>query len=184
MYEDYAIAGKGLRTLFWGQIVAIASLALSLIPLLGFVSLVGLVLALVGLNTAGSAHPGYKNALYMTVGNIILGILKIFTPAALGGILNVISSILSFLAVYYVCTASSMLLTAQGNETQASRGDLIWKLNALCTVVTIACSILVYVPFVGMLAGLVAIISAVVGLVAGILYLMFLYNASSSLGAT
>ena len=50
---DYTTAGRGLKTMFIGEIVCL----FSFIP---FVGLIGLIVTLVGLNTASKAHPGYK----------------------------------------------------------------------------------------------------------------------------
>lgn len=51
----------------------------------------------------------------------------------------------------------------------------------MCTLVSIVCAVLVLVPIINIAAALLLIIVALVMFVAGILYLVFLYQASQSL---
>lgn len=184
MYEDYALAGKGLKTLFLSEIVGLIATVLSGVALVGSLAgLAGLILGLVGLHTASPTHPYFKNAFFTSVGNIVAN----FLGALLGesgffsGILSICSGILGLLTVYYVCMAASHLLSGKGDQACADKGGTVWKLYAVCTLVSIVCAVLVLVPIINIAAALLLIIVALVMFVAGILYLVFLYQASQSL---
>lgn len=61
MYGDYALAGKGLKTLFLSEIVGLIATVLSGVALVGSLAgLAGLILGLVGLHTASPTHPYLK----------------------------------------------------------------------------------------------------------------------------
>lgn len=95
--------------------------------------------------------------------------------------MSICSGILGLLTVYYVCMAASHLLSAKGDQACADKGGTVWKLYAVCTLVSIVCAVLVLVPIINIAAALLLIIVALVMFVAGILYLVFLYQASQSL---
>ena len=177
MYGDYALAGKGLKTLFLSEIVGLIATVLS------GVALVGLILGLVGLHTASPTHPYFKNAFFTSVGNIVANFLGTLLGESgfFSGILSICSGILGLLTVYYVCMAASHLLSAKGDQACADKGGTVWKLYAVCTLVSIVCAVLVLVPIINIAAALLLIIVALVMFVAGILYLVFLYQASQSL---
>ena len=76
MYGDYALAGKGLKTLFLSEIVGLIATVLSGVALVGSLAgLAGLILGLVGLHTASPTHPYFKNAFFTSVGNIVANFL-------------------------------------------------------------------------------------------------------------
>ena len=183
MNDDFKTAGSGLRTVFIGELVSIAAIFLVWIPFLGIIAaLAGGIIVLVGLNSAGPAHPGFKNAFYMAVAVVILNVVSAFTGAGfLTGLLNVAVPIVSFLETYFICVASGELLLAKGDDSQADRAALIWKLYAACMLVGIVCTLVAWIPVLNLLAGVVNVVVAIVELVAGILLFIFLYKASQSL---
>ena len=101
---DYTTAGRGLKTMFIGEIVCL----FSFIP---FVGLIGLIVTLVGLNTASKAHPGYKTAFTIAIVNIVVSLLCVFL-----GPLSILVSILSVVMVYMICTTSAELLCEKGAD--------------------------------------------------------------------
>ena len=134
MYEDYALAGKGLKTLFLSEIVGLIATVLSGVALVGSLAgLAGLILGLVGLHTASPTHPYFKNAFFTSVGNIVAN----FLGALLGesgffsGILSICSGILGLLTVYYVCMAASHLLSAKGDQACADKGEALPPLRRM-----------------------------------------------------
>jgi len=166
---DYTTAGRGLKTMFIGEIVCL----FSFIP---FVGLIGLIVTLVGLNTASKAHPGYKTAFTIAIVNIVVSLLCVFL-----GPLSILVSILSVVMVYMICTTSAELLCEKGDAEQAARAQTVWKIYTGCLVVSIVCTILALIPFINVLAAAVIVVTVIVQLVGGILYLVFLYKASDSL---
>ena len=166
---DYSLAGRGLNYMFIGEILCI----LVMFPLIGTIAvLVGFVMMLVGLHTAGKADDGYRTAFILTVAGLILS----FIP-----LLSLIVNILSIITTYLVCTTTARLLTARGDTATAARGLFVWKLYAACLVVSLVCALLLFVPIINVAALLLEIATAIASLVGGILYLMFLYRASDSL---
>lgn len=188
--ERHAIAGGGLKLMFIGQIVAL----FSIIPVIGGIAaIVGGIIALVGLIKTMNADPGYKKAVLMLVlgivasivaglmaGVAVVGAVAGSGGAAAGGmigvvIVSILASVFSFLQVYYVCNATSGLLRGLGEESEASRGDLVWKLNGLCYVIAIVITIVTFIS--AGLAGVLGVVSSIVSLVAGIIYIIFLYKS-------
>ncbi len=184
MDHDFIAAGTGLKTMFMGQVLAIVAVLLGWVPFVGTLcSVVSSAVLLLGLSQAGSAHPGYRNALYMTVATLVLGVLTGVwgNVAFLGGVLRMAESIASFLAVYFVCTSSGVLLGAKGDSVQADRSTLIWELYAACAAVSIICTLVSWIPLVNILSSIAAVVMAIVAVVAAVLYFLFLYKASQSL---
>lgn len=183
MKSDYTIAGSGLGTMFIGQIVTIAAAFFAWVPFLGAIAMiVGGIIVLVGLNSAGPAHPGYRNAFYMAIAGLAIGLLSVFTQnGLLADTLSLAADVVAFLETYFICTASGTLLELKGDAVQADRAALIWKLYAACMLVGVVCTLVAWIPVVNILAGVVAVVTGLVELVAGILLLIFLYKASQSL---
>lgn len=171
--NDYTTAGRGLNKMFYGQILCI----LGFLPLVGWIAaIVGLILFLVGLNEAGRADAGYRTAFLVTIANLVVSLLS-----GVLGILSIVSDILAIAAVYLVCITTANLLFSKGDPATAGRGLFVWKLYAACMVVEIICAALALIPLINLLAWVVLVITAIMSLVGGILYLMFLYRASKSL---
>lgn len=182
MADNFVNAGKGLQLMFWG---AIAALVGNFIPLLGGIIVIaaGLV-TLYGLYIAMPTHENFRMALYMEIANVIVAILGvIFTEGILGGIVNIAEAVVSFLIVYYVCTAAAALLTTKGDQAQAGKAKLIVTLNLVCTVISVVCVLVGWIPLLNIIAGVAAVIAAIVAIVATILQLIFYYKSSKSLRA-
>ncbi len=173
MYDTYRTAGRGLHLIFLGQIFCL----FSFIPLLGaFLSIAGLILHILGLNTAKSAHPSLQNAFMVAIINVVVAVVSIFVAP-----LGIVITILSLVEFYYICNGACALLADKGDHYQADNGRRVWKLYMGCMVVTIICTALAFIPILGLLALVVAVIAAIVLLVAGILFIIFLYKAHQSL---
>lgn len=189
MNEKFALAGKGLWFLFLAQILALVAIVIAFIPILGGIvalvlSIVIFVFELYGPYVARNSHDNFKNAFYASIVAIVVGILAgIFDEGFLGGLTDILSSIVSFCITYFVCTAAGELLAEKGDAEQATRANLIWKMYAVCTVVSILCTLTSWIPVLNILMGVAAVISGIVGLVAGILLIIFYYKASESLKA-
>lgn len=188
--ERFIIAGNGLKLMFIGTILGM----LSFIPALGgILAIAGWVISLVGLAKTTGAAPGYKTAMIMLVIQIVISIIAgVMAAAALGGVflgsgavavggfagvtlLSVGSQILAFLQTYFVCTATSGLLREIGEESVAVKGDMVWKLNALCYLVAIV--VLILAGLVASLAAGLDVVNVIVSLVADVLFVVFLYQS-------
>lgn len=167
------IAGSRLEKMFYGQILSI----LVIIPLVGWIAaIVGIVLFLVGLHEAAGADEGYRTAFYVEIGILVLSVLAVFI-----GVLNIVTSILSLVVIYLVCTTTAGLLEVKGDLGTAARGRFAWKFYGGCTALVVVCSILSLIPLVNILAMVVIVPASIASVVGGILLLIFLYRACKSL---
>ncbi len=182
MTDNFVTAGKGLQLMFWG---AIANLGGHFIPFLGRIIIIAAALvSLYGLYIAMSAHENFKMAMYMEIAAVVVSILgAIFAKGILGGIMDIAGAVVSFLILYYVCTGAAALLTAKGDRAQADKANLIITLNLVCTVVSVVCILVGWIPLINILAWAVAVLSGIVAIVATVLQLIFYYKSSQSLMA-
>lgn len=180
MQDNYVVAGKALQIMFWATIAALVG---ALIPGIGgFIALAGALVLLYGLYTAMGAHENYKMAMYMAIISFVLSVLGMMFPdGVLGVIVGIASSVVGFLEVYYICTATAALLSAKGDQTQADKANLIILLNLICNAVVIVCALVVWIPVLNVIAAAVAMVAGVVSLVAFVLQLIFYFKSSKSL---
>lgn len=180
MENNYAVAGKGLQFMFWGTIVTLVG---AFIPLVGgIVAIAGALVMLYGLYTAMNTQENYKLAMYMVIASVVLSILGVvFSKGILNALVSIASAVVSFLEVYYICTASAALLSAKGDQQQADKSNLIITLNLICAVVSVVCILVGWIPVVNILAAVAAVLAAIVSIVAFVLQLIFYYKSSQSL---
>ncbi len=198
MKEKYHVAGKALKLMFMGGVIGLVATVMDLIPALsslsGIVTLVGGVMALIGLCQAGAAHKLYSRAVLMLIlsvvctlvsggvlaGGVISGSMAIVW---LGAVLLVGVTVFSLLQLYCVCGATSSLLREVGNEAVAAKGDAAWKINAVCYVVVIVGSVLVLLaPSMG--GVMVSTLIGIVSIVGSVVYVLFLKEGHQVLSAS
>ena len=192
--EKIMIAGNGLKLMFIGEIVAL----FAVVPMVGgLAALAGGIIALVGLIKLRNSDEGYKKALIMLalvvaatiVGSIMAAVAVGGTIMSSGGavggglpgvlVMSLAALVFGFLQTYLVCTTTSGLLRELGRDSEAAQGDLVWKLNAVSYAVSIISAIMTYAAVA--LASFLGIISGIVALVAGILYIIFLYKSYNAM---
>lgn len=182
--RTYPRAADGLKKMFIAEILVIIGSLLAWIPLLGSVlSIVGGILCLVGLHTAGGDDEGYRSAFTLSIINIVLTVILVFVAAVpiLGSLLSIVSSLISLAVIFYVCRTTSNLCSATGHEDVARKGNTVWTINLVCTIVSVVLSLLILIPIVNVLAAVAMLVVAIVELVGYILYLIFLYKGSAAL---
>lgn len=184
METAYNIAGRGLKRMFTGEVVALIGLVVLLIPAFGITGLVavlvGGIMAIVGLWGAREAHENYRRAFVMLVAGGVLTILgAIAGDGGAGTLFDVLDSIAGMFQVYFVCNATSELLRELGHEDEARSGDLVWKANAGCYAALIAVTVLAL--FAQTLALVLTIITGLVGIAIGVIYVVFLYKSQALL---
>ena len=178
----YPNASGGLKLMCTGEILTIIGAVLTIILIGPIISLIGSIVALVGLYRARQDDEGYGTAFTLSIVNIVLGLVGMFFPEGFGAsLISIISSIIALAIMYYVCTTTSNLLHSVGEETIAARGQTVWNINIVCTIVSVVLSILAYVPLLNVLAAFGAVVVVIVELVGYILYLMFLYGSYNAL---
>lgn len=177
--ENNAIVSKSMKLLFISQIVAIAAVFLGLIPVVGIIiSLAPLAITVYALYLAGAAHPNYRTAMIMTAANFVATLLGSFFLTTL---FDIVSTVLNFLVVYFICNTTAEFCNAAGAADVAKRGVTVWKLNFVCSAISVVCSVLMLIPVLNILGAAIMVITAIVMLVALILYIMFLWNAHKAL---
>ena len=105
---------------------------------------------------------------------VVEGLLK---PGLLSTLLDMGGSVLSLLLVYCVCTTTSNLLHSIGQEALSQRGNTVIKIMAGCTLVSLVCQALGFIPIINIAAALVSGIAGLVMTAGSVLYLMFLYGS-------
>lgn len=188
--ENYQNTGAGLKKMFIAEIGVIACAVVMLIPLLGTIvggigAIVFAVISIVGLYGVGKDMDGCKKAFTLTIVNLVLSILAVPLGgvAVIGVLLSIASDVISFLIVYLVCTSVGTVLQANSYADVAAKGELVWKINLVCYAVSIVVTVLAKISFLSVLAGIVSSVVAIASLVAGILYMIFLYKSYQAFGA-
>lgn len=176
-------ASRGLRLVFWGELLFLAAIVCVLLNILGPVlSVAGKVLAglsflfsLFGLVTAARAYEGYQGALIFLVVSIILwAAINWVEDNWYAALLNAVCAVANYLMAARVCAASADLLFRGRDE------DGVWQVvkvrlcYLLCSVVSIVCFLAGLLSRLGVLAEIVRIMGTVVSLFAGLIYLLFL----------
>lgn len=176
-------AGRGLRLVFWGELLFLVAVICVLLQIMApafpavakVLAAASFLLSLFGLVIAARAYEGYQSALIFLVVTIILWAAINWVeggwPAAL---LNAVCSIANYLMVARVCIASADLLF-RGQNTDGVRQVTRVRLRYLiCSVISIACFLAGALSRLGVLAEIVGIVGTVVSLFAGLIYLLFL----------
>ena len=189
--NQYQVASDGLKKMFTAQVGSIVCTLISLIPIIGKIagigSLVFLVISLVGLNQAGKQIAGCKKAFSIQIGVLIasvvgavLTLLVAFVGVLFSAVLDIVFAVLNFIAVYYICTSVSEVLTQMGDTESAKAGDTAWKVMLVCQIVAVFAALISFIPI---LSFVVSLISTLVGVVGAIFYVIFLNKSSTRLSA-
>lgn len=179
----YPNAAQGMRLMFIGQILVIAGVLLFWVPLVGFLMVLAApVLEIIGIYKAGEDDENYRGVLvFVALGlaaNLISGLVG---DGFLDFLLGAVSEILSLLMVYGVCSTTSNLLHSIGREDLSQRGTSVIKIYAACTVISIVCQALGFIPIINIAAALVLAVSSIVQLVGYVMYLLFLNGSGKAL---
>lgn len=174
------IAGKGLYFLFIGQILGI----MMVIPVLGvFAILAGAAVSIYGLHTLSKADADYQNAFMLTIANfavLLFGTVIFNDTGIVAVICTFVSLLINAYIIYLICSTTGRLLRGIDDSVE-TRGQIIWKVVFLCTVVDIACNILAYIPVINIAAMIVQVITALIQVFINILYLFFLWQGQKAL---
>lgn len=183
IHTHYRRAAEGLRLVFIGQLLILVGLVLIWVPLLGsLLAIAGMVAEIVGLYQAGDDDKGYHTAMIFVIIGLVVNLLSGFiTWSIVGSLLGAVGELMSLMGTIQVCTTTSLLLHAAGNEQLSRRGNTVMKLYVACTLVSVMCGVLSVVPIIGALAKLVNLVSDIVQAVGYVLFLLFLYNSSKAL---
>lgn len=186
-------AAKGLKMMFWAQIVSIFAAIFSAIPLIGVIGYYGTVVCYVitiaGVYVAGKDDEGFKKAFILTIISLVSSLVAVifsfipFVGGVLSSIVSVLTSILGLIVKFYIITTIAGVLRKIGANDVADRGRTVWRIVMLCTVARAIISLLILIPILNIIGALLAAIFAVVEIVGSILYLIYLYKSYKALGA-
>ena len=179
----YPNAAQGLRLMFFGQILMIAGVLLFWVPLVGFLMVLAApVLEIIGIYKAGMDDENYRGVLVFVVLGLVANLISgLVGDGFLGFLLDAVSEVLSLLMVYGVCSTTSNLLHSIGQEELSQRGGTVIKIYAACTVISIVCQALGFIPIINIAAALVNGISGLVMVVGYVMYLLFLNGSGKVL---
>ena len=151
--------------------------------------IIAFIMNIVGLNKAKPDEENFKNALIMVIVGIVAGILLGATKE--GTLLNSVgdnlSKICGLFANYYVCTALMALAGHIGDSAMAQKAakvrSLLVGVWCAAVVLNVLGDILKNKPTLLIIAGVLALIAAVVEIVAYLLYLGLLKRSRTMLEA-
>lgn len=136
------------------------------------------VFSLVGIIQAGRDIDGFKIAEKLTIIGIIVklvGEIKLFSAIA-----EFCGTIIGLAIVYYICTSVAAVLDREGYGSIAKKGERVWKINLICTVISAACAFVALIPSLLFIAKVTDIIASLATLYADVLYLIFLKQSSDT----
>ena len=180
MYKNIS---DGMNKMFIAQIGAIICTIIAIIPVIGIIGGIGAIvfaiISMIGLYKCGQEVAECKTAFILTIANIVLSLLG--NVKFIGVIANLASTVVSFLIIYLVCTSIGKILKDAGSADVADLGDKVWKINFICAIAGVIIGILALIPIIKILAGILGIVVAIAEIVAGVMYIIFLYKGSKAL---
>lgn len=180
MGETRTAAAGGLRLVYIGQILFLASVVLACLTALGPVAVIlyaamdaaGLGLTAVGLGAAGKADGGYRTALFFTLGVLACDILAVITGSWIYLLLRSVSTVLAYMGMAYVCDTTVRL--CRGERSLAALEESARKLYLGCTAIAVLCQGLTLVNVLSDMGGLMNLTSRFVQAACTVYYLYFL----------
>lgn len=202
-----AALSRALKWLFVAQLLAIAAMFPLVYALRSLLGAAATLLALAALVRAAEEASGYRTALRLCVGNLVLGALSyallhllsyflvnmlgtwaVQIVGALSALLSIAGKVLGLLVFRQICLTTAGLVD---DPSLAARGIRAWRVNLIYAVAVIVLSSAVSV-FLGAdqalekqpgLSAAVTLVSAVAQLAARVLYLHFLWQSARCLSA-
>lgn len=188
--NSYYEAQGGLKKLLVGTIGSLICNIFSQAPALGMIAAVGsllfTVLAVYGLFQAGSDIEGCKKAFALYIVEFVVQLIEAAfafatVAAAVSNVCTIIQALLDAIIIYLVCTSVSEVIAAKGHTDEAKFGKIVWVLTFVSYSVGIVATFIGMIPVVGVIALPIAFIAAVAKIVAGILYLVYIYKSLQAL---
>lgn len=181
--NNYENAGLGLKKLYIAEIGVLVCTVLAFIPIINILAAVGLlvfaIISLVGLFQAGKDIKGCMTAFILTIVSAVCNLFKSFG----GSVISIVTTILSFLVMYFVCTSVAEVMNNIQQPDIAQKGQTVWKISLGCTIASVVILILAFVPGLRGLATIANVVVAIISIVNIILYMLFLGKSSAALGA-
>ena len=184
---QYENAASGLKKMFTAQVGAIICVVLMMIPFIGVIGLIGVfvfaIMSLIGLNSAGKDIEGCKTAFTLTIVQMVIRVIgNLAGTGVFATVFSVVNDILALLVVRAVCLSVAEVMDQLNQRVVADKGRSVWKINLGCYVADIILTILAVIPVLGtVLAVAGSVVTVILSLVAGIMYIMFLSKSYKAL---
>lgn len=192
--RNYPNAAQGLHKVFLAQILPVVGVVLVLFSLssLWLLAVMGMVavvltvvsgvLNLMGIYQARQDDQGYANAFNLAIAALVVNVLaNLLGSSFLGSLLSLVGDVLNLAVLYLVCSTTSLLLTSLGQEELARKGHTVWMINLVCTVITVACDLLAFIPVINLITLPILLVTLIAALVGAVMYILFIYRASKAL---
>ena len=192
--RTYPNAAQGLHKVFLAQILPVVGVvlvlfSLSSLQLMVMMTMVTVVLTIVsgilnlmGLYQARQDDQGYANAFYLVIATLVVNVLSnLLGSGFLSSLLSLVANVLNLAILYLVCATTSLLLTSLGQEELARKGHTVWMINLVCTVITVACDLLAFIPVINLLTVPIMLVTLIAALIGSGMYILFIYRASKAL---
>ncbi len=178
---QYKNASQGLKFKFIGELVAIACAVIMVVPLLGtIIGLYGMlacyIVSVYGIYLISLDIPGCRLAFIASIVDIVFAVARLFSGNV--WFMQVVSEIIGFAALYLLCRSLSEHLREHGMLEIADKGDTVWKINLICTAVSIVVSVMMFIPIINLLGALLGAVNALASIVGSVLYFTFLYKSA------
>lgn len=183
----YENAASGLKKMFTAQVGSIICMVLMMIPFIGVIGLIGVfvftIMSLIGLNSAGKDIEGCKTAFTLTIVQMVVSVIgNLAGTGVFATVFSVVNDILALLVVRAVCLSVAEVMDQLNQRVVADKGRSVWKINLECYVADIVLTILAVIPVLGtVLAVAGSVVTVILSLVAGIMYIMFLSKSYQAL---
>ncbi len=182
-------AGAGLKKMFIASVGSLICLVLLIIPLVNILAAIAvfvfMIMSMIGLYQAGQEIEGCKTAFILTIVNLVVSLAGSFIKNDIMHVVILIAGyVIDFMVIYLVCTSVGGVLNSIGAIEITQKGEVAWKISAVCYVLLGLIAIAMMTPVFGFLAGIIgSIVVLVLSLVAEVCYMIFLSKSSQALGA-
>lgn len=181
MGETRSAAVKGLRLVFFAQILLVVSVVLACLAALGPVvtilyvatDIIGLALTAVGLGIAMKADGGYRIALFFALSVLACDVLTAITGSWIYLLMRSISMVLAYMGIAYVCDTTARL--CQQERSVMKLEENVRKLYLGCTAIAVLCQGLTMVNAISDMGSFMNLTSRFVQAIGTVYYIYFLY---------
>lgn len=184
--NNYVNAGTGLKKVYIAEVGTLVCTILAFIPIINILAavaaLVFVVISLVGLYQAGKDIPGCKTAFILTIVSSVCSLLGYF-GGIISTLISIVTTVLSFLVMYYVCTSVAEVMNSIQQPDIAQRGQTVWKISLGCSIASVVFQLLVLIPGFAIIATIASVVVAIISIVNVVLFMLFLGKSSAALGA-
>lgn len=151
----YPNATHGLERVYQSQVIALVAAVLMIIPVINVLAaialIVSLVLYMIGINEAGKDDENYKTAFTLIIVQLVISVLNSLISvlnSLIGGVIfDLVNEALALAVLYFVCITTNKLLKNIGADGRITdRGVVVWKINVICTIVEVVCTLLALIP--------------------------------------